>query len=616
MGSGTDFNLGFKSTANNAAGNENAGALTSNANTPGSSGGGGGGSGVVGPISSVNLDIPYFAGTSGGIIGDSGIKYTSLLTTSSLPLEVTSAGGDLTWALRYFVEDYATLQLCVTAAAANPRAAVFLPPGITALPSTGLVLPNGWTGTLAIFGCGKGVSVLQQSTASAPGINFSLAGPASTTGGLQNAWVNRVLLKDFSVQANAATLTTAISVSYYTAPISPSVSGLVNGGQYVIVTAGTINWTSIGWLSGAVGSIGTYNNAAITGAGGSCLVRMQTAGNNDGCILDNIEAICTSSNGWNTGIVINSAWYAKLSGIYCGNGNLKQAPTSSSTANGGQYGLQFFGCVNCQVRGISTEYWNIGIYQGNDASSIGVSQGTQIWGWEALECMNCLNSYATVYCNQILLDNGNIDVAGKCSVIIQGAGSNGSQIVGGQILQNGGANMVQLNGTSNCKITGIDFEYDANISDALIRIYTGSAYCNITGNTGNNLFCQLDSGSSTNRVQNNVLNGGTNLDNGTSNTVGDVTGINSDFVVPAVPGTVFYFSVPIPAQSCLGKQPSAVMAQCVATPAAIFQVQYDYNAQGGTTTSSTLWLQVTLWSGGSMAAYATNAYQFNAIVTP
>ena len=156
-GSAQSFSLANSQSLLRSAGAHTNVSTQQPASNPSGGGGGGGGSGVYGPISSVNLDIPYFAGTSGGIIGDSGIKYTSLLTTSSLPLEVTSAGGDLTWALRYFVEDYANVQAAFTAAC-NAGGVMVLPPGTTA--NTTLTWPTNFSGVVQIKGCGVGVSVL------------------------------------------------------------------------------------------------------------------------------------------------------------------------------------------------------------------------------------------------------------------------------------------------------------------------------------------------------------------------------------------------------------------------------------------------------------------------
>jgi hypothetical protein len=48
-------------------------------------------------------------------------------------------------------------------------------------------------------------------------------------------------------------------------------STMTSGDEYVIAVTGTTNWTSIGFSSSAVGTLGTYNGVMITGTGGQVL---------------------------------------------------------------------------------------------------------------------------------------------------------------------------------------------------------------------------------------------------------------------------------------------------------------------------------------------------------
>jgi hypothetical protein len=62
-------------------------------------------------------------------------------------------------------------------------------------------------------------------------------------------------------------------------------TALTNGRWYQIATAGTINWTSIGASSAAVGTIFQYNGAAVTGAGGAAYEFSVVWGTTDvGCV--------------------------------------------------------------------------------------------------------------------------------------------------------------------------------------------------------------------------------------------------------------------------------------------------------------------------------------------
>ena len=54
----------------------------------------------------------------------------------------------------------------------------------------------------------------------------------------------------------------------YAQAVQVAQASLVNGTTYTILTPGTTNWTSIGFGAATVGTVGTYNNAAITGSGG------------------------------------------------------------------------------------------------------------------------------------------------------------------------------------------------------------------------------------------------------------------------------------------------------------------------------------------------------------
>jgi hypothetical protein len=467
----------------------------------------------------------------------------------------SSPNNKINWNLRYFVEDYATVQLALTAAA-NAHGVLMLPPGVTQLAAggsnLGLQLPNGFTGYVGIIGCGSKVSILKSANAACAGVTLDMSAANPSPSSFIDTGCN---LEGFSILSNNAGCTTALTCSYGT--------------------------TSPGSISGK-----------LTG------------------VIRDVEVL---GGGWAAGFYLLNCWNWQLVDIYGAGDSTNSGTYVTGTGPGDGAGISFDSCVNCRLTNCGFEWWRIGLSIPSGSTSVGPSQGIQVSTIEMLECVNCINSYGTLYVNHILFDNGNLLVTSKCSIVLQGSGSNGSQIIGGQILQDGGANMIQLNNTANCKITGIDFEYNANLTGYIIRCYTGTRLCVITGNTADNDFCQLDSGSSVNRVNNNELNGGINLDNGTNNSVGDVTGVSPVFTVPGSPGTAFYVSTSISGADC-GKKPTGVLAQCVDDPT--YQVQYDYNAVGGTTTATTLWLKVTLFSGGSMAAFVGNAHQYNVILTP
>ena len=587
------------------------------------------------------------------------------LTTLPFAIAPSSPNAQINWNLRYFVEDYATPQLALTAAAAA-HGVLMLPPGITDAPvgndpvsganTLGLQIfhSTAYTGYFGILGCGSKVSILRQSNAAnALTLDFSAANPSP--GAFIDTGAN---LKGFSILSNNSGCLKGLYVNYGT--VSPgsisgkitgsiedveihggswqngfdllncwnwqldklyaagdsagtgsylgtltAATGMSNGNQYVITNlgntvwstygltpanattmqsgqtygicvAGTVNWTSIGAGSSTPGTSFVYNGVAITGSGGT--------------VSQKGQLFTASGAGTGTGQV------ALVTGI-------------ASTGPGSGAGIIFDSCINCRLVNSAFEWWQCGISIPTGSTSVGPSQGTQIQTCEMLEVVNSILSYGTVYLGNLLCDNGNIYVGSKCSIVLLNQTSTGSQIIGGQILQFGGTNVIQLNNTNDTKIGGVDFEFDNEVTGYVIRMFTGTSKSNITGNTAGGSFCQLDSGSSNNKVTNNG-NNITNLDNGTNNTVGDVTGFT--FVFAMVGGATQSQAVNI-STAALGKKPTAIPVACV-DPAGTTKVVAVYDYSNGANTAINA--QVTLYMSDNSTLPASGSYRFSGTITP
>ncbi len=603
-----------------------------------------------------NAKLAQMAGKT--IKGNASAGTANAADLTALPFAIapSSPNAQINWNLRYFVEDYATVQLALTAAA-NAHGVLMLPPGITDMAigtsSLGLQLPGSFTGYFGIMGCGSKVSILRQSNA-ANGLTLDLSAANPAPNSFIDTGAN---LRGFSVLSNNSGCKRALYVTYGT--VSPgSISGkltgsvedvevlgggwqngiyllnvwgwklngiyasgdsgdtgsyigtltaataLTNGQSYVITTlgttvwstygltpanattmiygqnysicvAGTVNWTSIGAGASTPGTSFMYNGGAITGSGGT--------------VARQGQLFTASGAGTGTGVA------AQIVGI----GNV--APGSGA-------GITFDSCINCRLVNSAFEWWQCGLYIPTGSGPVGPSQGIQVNTIEMLECINCFNSNGTLYVGGILFDNGNLYVGSKASIVIQGSGSMGSQITGGQVLQNGGVNAVQLNNTLSTKLTGLDFEFMSSLTGYVIRMYTGTGSSNVTGCTGGGNFCQLDSGSTSNKVIDNGQ-GLTNLDNGTGNTVGDVLGFS--IVQALAGGASFSFSISAAAAS-LGKKATAAPIQVV-DPSSGYKVvaTYDYSNAGNNSTTAFFVAQ-----NADLTTLPTGSFRFSGTIAP
>jgi hypothetical protein len=223
MPSTTNFGLDFNQTEVRSAGAH----TNASQQQPAQSGGGGGtgvqsvGSGtditITGTATNpvVNVNAAAFDAAGSAAAAQAAAEAASYPGLGKIP--PSSPNSKINWNLRYFVEDYASLQLAFNAACGS-NGILYLPPGGTALPAGGLVIPNTFSGAVAIRGCGRRVSVLQQSSTggSAYGLYFDLS-----QAGTPN--LNTVDCADFDVvSTGGANAATAVYLTYGTSPTGSS----------------------------------------------------------------------------------------------------------------------------------------------------------------------------------------------------------------------------------------------------------------------------------------------------------------------------------------------------------------------------------------------------------
>ena len=322
---------------------------------------------------------------------------------TSLPFLVSASSG-LTSLNRFFVEDYASIQLAFNAACAA-NGVLMLPPGITQLPAGGLVLPNSFVGTnaapanVSIIGCGKNVSILAQANASA-GVNLVPYSPGTPAGSNQpgNTFIN---LQGFTVVSNNASCTTGIVVDYGTAGVSNQTNGGNCSFRDLSVREGTGTWNTQAFY---------FRNVWY-----SC--------------FDNVSGLGSYYNGGTTGA-----------------------------------GLTFDSCINPLVTNVSLEGYTIGINVPTGTASVGDSQGVNLTNIRIIQCKTGFYFVAmNFWVSNFMIDNGNNFMDGTIAVNFQGGGlGNESCLQNGQILQNGGQYVIELNNCAKIMLQNLGLTYLAN----------------------------------------------------------------------------------------------------------------------------------------------------------
>ncbi len=172
------------------------------------------GSSTTVPVITVDANGRISGLTSTGISGlpAGGSTYTRLAKNSAVNFDAGWYSDTFVYASDY-IANGDTLQHAFDAACAA-NSVLVLPPGITELPSGGLVCPSTFIGGVGIVGCGKNVSILRQSNAT-EGLNLvpSLANGCEPG----NTFFH---LSGFTVRGNNGAATRGVVVDFGTAAIT------------------------------------------------------------------------------------------------------------------------------------------------------------------------------------------------------------------------------------------------------------------------------------------------------------------------------------------------------------------------------------------------------------
>lgn len=425
----------------------------------GPSGGGGGPAGVSQIVAGTGVSVNPPGGTGAvtiaatGSLPGGGSQYNRLIKTASasgwFPGSVIDAAD--------YLDQGSTLQTAFNAAC-TANGVLLLPPGPTALPNGGLVLPAGFTGGVGIRGCGRRASILYQANASV-GISFvpNVGQPGNTT----------FVLEGFSVRASNAACTTGIAIDYGTGSTSednPFGGSLVDVDVY---EATSCLWTVNDYY---FRNCWSYDLRGISGAG-------TYSASGGGTIL--------SGNG----ITIDSCCNMQFTSVNLLNFAIGVNQPSGSGALGASQGTKMTNvvilqCVNC-----------FNFY-------LGTNQG--------------------VWITNFLLDDGNNAITNMLPVVLTGSGTGdgGSSFTCGQVLQFGGVDAFQLNNCTRVTINNVDFTYCDN-STAAVHCKGGTTNCSIQAcgppAAGSPKLVVCDSGTSGTKAFNNIT-GASFTDNG-SNTL-------------------------------------------------------------------------------------------------
>lgn len=231
-----------------------------------------------------------------------------------------------------------------------------------------------------------------------------------------------------------------------------------------------------------------------------------------------IKNVAIYGGAWANGISLRNCWHATLDDVYmCGN-------AGAYTTNSG-IGLVMANCFNSHFDKITMEFFTQGLVLNNNGlATPGFCQGLFFDILNMVECVEGIHAYgtpnnyfSTLMIQNLMIDNGNINVAGHRGVILENMVA--CEIIGGQALQNGGDANVILNNCARCKVIGLSLEYRANTTGPCVWLEGTTNSCDVSRNTIGGTV-QLDAGTANNRIdqfQDTIVN------NGHSNTINGVT---------------------------------------------------------------------------------------------
>lgn len=425
--------------------------------------------GATGPQGSVGVSGATGAtgpiGATGAAVGfpTGGATYTILKKNSATNYDTGWYGPDV-----FNANDYGTIQAAINAAVtysgANGCATVYIPEGTWTITSE---LTIATPCTLCIRGAGRNATFIKQNTAGANGFNFNL-----DNGNVSTKQQNRVTICDLSVIAGA-TCGTAIIISYGT---SSTPSSTLIGSEICDVYIG--------------------------------------------------------DTGWQNGIQFVEAWNIVVSNVFIRGGSGWQNTSTTGTADGNPgsgYGLLMQGGTAGTFSNIFIYYYSAAMWFKATSGSSLSPQGMAIAGITIVEAIYGIwlqgNSTWPIYIPTITncdIDLGNTASSSHVAVYLNGYVT-GCDITSCGILSNGGTNVKIDNSTQvsvgDCWIFGPASVGVDMLSGTTTSIVNG---CSFRGPT-NQVYCR--SGSSDNKAYGNTTTDTwANVDAGTSNRIGDVTG--------------------------------------------------------------------------------------------
>jgi hypothetical protein len=206
---------------------------------------------------------------------------------------------------------------------------------------------------------------------------------------------------------------------------------------------------------------------------GNIVYPNETAGGN--CTFDDINVNTSGSGTWSSAFYFRSVWYSNAKG-------LSGLGISNTSGNA----ITVDSCVNFQFDQVNISGYNEGFYAPAGSAGVGNSQGINLSNFRAVQVKFGIDSVSPLWVTNFMVDNGNAAISGAIPVRLQcgvtSAGSPGC-FVGGQILNDGGAYGMELNGCNRIMVQNVDFYFHAGSVTADILLTNGTELCSIQGCT-------------------------------------------------------------------------------------------------------------------------------------
>ena len=186
-----------------------------------------------------------------------------------------------------------------------------------------------------------------------------------------------------------------------------------------------------------------------------------------------ISNVAIYGGGWITGLSMTNCWHTDIDGLYL------YGSSSNYTTNNG-VGVALTSCFNSTFNRLVSEFFTKGVtlralpYAGSD------SQGIFFDNVQMVECIEGFHAYgtpggylSTILINNWMVDNGNLNVPGHRSIVLDNAED--CLIGQGQGLQNGGDSQIILNSCTSCELSPrISLRFRANTTGPQIQDNNGT----------------------------------------------------------------------------------------------------------------------------------------------